>query len=222
MSTLTAATPATTDHAPRRGAATTLAVLTALAVVGGLVAPDRTQGSGMDGMSMTHYMGLLAVQQPWNLLLFMAIPVILAETLAITELVILFARPAPSWVHGLSRWAGLLAGPVMVAILVHLLRHAVIPLTLDGGWRGPADVIAVLAYLLGAVPMVGISLVAAGLIARDERHARKLHVVFVAVFLVVAHVAMIAGMLDPAVMGWTQGGGQHEMPGGTMMPGMHH
>ena len=41
-------------------------------------------------------------------------------------------------------------------------------------------------------------------------------------FLVVAHVAMIAGMLDPAVMGWTQGGGQHEMPGGTMMPGMHH
>ena len=112
MSTLTAATPAPTDHAPRRGAATTLAVLTALAVVVGLLTPDRTQGSGMDGMSMTHYMGLLAVQQPWNLLLFMAIPVILAETLAITELVILFARPAPSWVHGLSRWAGLLAGPV--------------------------------------------------------------------------------------------------------------
>lgn len=28
---------------------------------------------------MTHYMGLLAVNQPWNLLLFMAIPVVLAE-----------------------------------------------------------------------------------------------------------------------------------------------
>lgn len=48
---------------------------------------------------MTHYMGLLAVRQPWNLLLFMALPVVLAETLAITELVMLLARrgdrPAP-------------------------------------------------------------------------------------------------------------------------------
>jgi hypothetical protein len=35
---------------------------------------------------MTHYMELLAVNQPWNLILFMAIPVTLAETIAITEL----------------------------------------------------------------------------------------------------------------------------------------
>ena len=43
---------------------------------------------------MTHYMGLLAVNQPWNLLIFMALPVVLAETLAITELAILFAPTA--------------------------------------------------------------------------------------------------------------------------------
>jgi hypothetical protein len=41
---------------------------------------------------MTHYVELLAVNQPWNLIIFMAIPVILAETLAITELYILFTR----------------------------------------------------------------------------------------------------------------------------------
>lgn len=41
-------------------------------------------------MQMTHYMELLASNQPWNLLLFMATPVILAETVAITELIILF------------------------------------------------------------------------------------------------------------------------------------
>ena len=29
-------------------------------------------------MNMTHYMELLAVNQPWNLLIFMAIPVVLA------------------------------------------------------------------------------------------------------------------------------------------------
>ena len=36
-------------------------------------------------MNMTHYMELLSVNQPWNLLIFMGIPVVLAETLAITE-----------------------------------------------------------------------------------------------------------------------------------------
>jgi len=41
-------------------------------------------------MFMTHYMELLAQNQPWNLILFMAIPVVLAETVAITELFILF------------------------------------------------------------------------------------------------------------------------------------
>ncbi len=41
-------------------------------------------------MQMTHYMELLAVNQPWNLILFMAIPVILAETVAISEIYLLF------------------------------------------------------------------------------------------------------------------------------------
>ena len=36
-------------------------------------------------MNMTHYMQLLADNQPWNLLLFMAVPVILAETVAISH-----------------------------------------------------------------------------------------------------------------------------------------
>lgn len=103
---------------------------------------------------MTHYMGLLAVRQPWNLLLFMALPVVLAETLAITELVMLLARrgdrPAPGWVTKVSHWAELLAGPVWVFIGQHLLITAVVPLTVHGGWRGPADVIAVLSYLAGA------------------------------------------------------------------------
>lgn len=43
-------------------------------------------------MNMTHYMELLAVNQPWNLIFFMAIPIVLAETLVITELYLLFTR----------------------------------------------------------------------------------------------------------------------------------
>lgn len=37
-------------------------------------------------MNMTHYMELLATNQPWNLLIFMAVPIVLAETIAVTEL----------------------------------------------------------------------------------------------------------------------------------------
>ncbi len=154
-------------------------------------------------MGMTHYMELLAVNQPRNLLLFMAIPVILAETLAITELAILFRRAGtPQWVRSTSRIAGLVAGPVMLAIFLHLLVNAVVPLTLTGGWRGPADVIAVLFYLSGAIPLVGITLVELGLVGTDASSALKWHATFIAVFLVVAHVAMIFGMLDPAILGY--------------------
>ena len=43
-------------------------------------------------MTMTHYMALLASNQPWNLLIFMAIPVICAETLTISEFFIIYKR----------------------------------------------------------------------------------------------------------------------------------
>ncbi len=204
-------------------------VLTLALAAIGLLAPDRTAdaGTAMGAMS-THYMGLLAASQPWNLLIFMALPVVLAETLAITELVVLFGGRTPVWVRGLNRAAGLLAGPVMIGITVHLLRYTVVPLTTGGGWRGVADVVAVLAYLAGTVPMVGLTLVELGLLGRDDHRALALHATFVGVFLVLAHVAMIFGMLDPTVLGWHAGdvpglsGTTHDMPGGATMPGMSH
>ena len=53
-------------------------------------------------MNMTHYMELLAVNQPWNLIIFMAIPIILAETLAITEFYLLFTRKFEGFVFYLN------------------------------------------------------------------------------------------------------------------------
>ena len=195
-----------------------LGVGTIAAAALALAAPDLTSGSGMEGMPMTHYMGLLAVRQPWNLLLFMALPVVLAEILAISEMVLLLNPGAPGWVGNLSRWAGLLAGPVWVFITVNLLIHAVYPLTVHGQGRGAADVIAVSAYLLGALPMLGISLLEAGLLGRSDADRKRLHVTFVAIFLVVAHVAMIMGMLDPTVLGWSANSGMDH----SNMPGMNH
>ena len=187
------------------GVAAGVLALTAVLCLAALLGPNLVAdelGMAMT-MNMTHYMELLAVNQPRNLLIFMAGPVILAETLAITELAILFGRSAvPGWVRRTSRVAGLLAGPVMLAIFLHLMLNAVVPLTLGGGWRGPADVIAVLFYLSGVVPLVGITLVELGLIGTDAASALKWHATFIAIFLVVAHVAMIVGMLDPGVLGY--------------------
>lgn len=153
-------------------------------------------------MSMTHYMELLATNQPWNLIIFMAIPVILAETLAITELVILFNRNLQGTIRTVNKIAGIVAGVYFTGIFLYLFSSAVVPLTASGGWRGPADTIAVGFYLSGVIPFLGIALLELGWIFRnrDEIGKLKVHATFVGVFLVVAHVAMIFGMIDPHLL----------------------
>lgn len=149
--------------------------------------------------AMTHYMELLATNQPWNLLIFMAVPVICAETLAISELIILFTRNMNGKAKAVSRVTGIFAGLYFLGILLYLFATAVIPLTASGGWRGPADVIAVGFYLAGLIPFLGMTLLEVGILGRKlgETEKLKLHAVLVGIFLVVAHIAMIFGMLNP-------------------------
>lgn len=154
-------------------------------------------------MNMTHYMQLLADNQPWNLLLFMAIPVVLAETVAVTELFILLRRPGGGSLVALNRAAGIAAGAYFIGVFAYLMATAVVPLTSAGQWRGPADVIAVGFYLAGVLPLGAIALIDLRWIgARWSTETRlAAHALAVAAFLVVAHVAMIFGMLDPGVLG---------------------
>lgn len=154
---------------------------------------------------MTHYMELLATAQPWHLIIFMAIPVILAETVAVTELYILLTRNLTSWVKKLNAAASVAVGVYFTGVFVYLMQTAVVPLTLSGLWRGPADVIAVGFYLLGVVPLASLALIELGLLGRgrDAEGKLALHAWCVALFLIVAHVAMIFGMMDPAVLGYT-------------------
>lgn len=161
-------------------------------------------------MTMTHYMELLATNQPWNLILFMAIPIILAETVAITELIILFTRDMKSVWARINRYAGIIVGLYFIGVFFYLMSIAAIPLTVGGGWRGAADVIAVGFYLLGVVPLGGIAFLELGLIGKklDQMKRLALHATFVGIFLVVAHVAMIFGMLNPELLGY---GAQEDM-----------
>jgi hypothetical protein len=155
-------------------------------------------------MNMTHYMELLATNQPWNLLIFMALPVILAETLAITELYVLFTRRNEGWVHSLNRAAGITVGLYFIGVIIYLMNTAVMPITKAGEWRTIIDVIAVGSYLIGGLPLIYIALQELGLVNSKASYEdkRKVHAVCVALFLVFGHIAMIAGMLDPALLGY--------------------
>ena len=199
--------PGAAPQIPAIGAAVVVLALTAAVVAATL--PGLPSGDG--SMVMTHYMELLNTNQPWNLLMFMAAPVALAETLAITELAILFNRDTAPWIRTVNRWAGLIAGIYFLGVFAYLFRHVVVPLTSDSGWRGPADVIAVLSYLAGVVPLFGIALLEMGVLGRRlNANARlKLHAAFVGLFLIVAHVAMILGMLDPTILGYDSGAHMH-------------
>jgi hypothetical protein len=153
-------------------------------------------------MNMTHYMELLASNQPWNLLIFMAVPLVLAETIAVTELYILYTRNYDGAVRSLNRFCSIAVGIYFSGVFVYLIKSAVIPISTGGNWRGIADVIAVSFYLLGVVPLLGLTLVDLNLIGRGrDAHGRMaIHAGFVALFLIVGHIAMIFGMMDPAVL----------------------
>jgi hypothetical protein len=155
-------------------------------------------------MNMTHYMELLAENQPWNLLIFMAIPVILAETMAITELYLLFTRRMNGLVHQINRLAGIIVGLYFIGVIYYLMKNAVIPLTSTGQWRTFIDVVAVISYLISGLPLIWIALQELGVINKrlTQEAKLKVHAICVALFLVFGHVAMIAGMTDPGLFGY--------------------
>ena len=155
-------------------------------------------------MEMTHYMELLATNQPWNLLIFMAVPVIVAETLAISELYLLFTKKTSGRVHALSRIAGTFGGIYFTGIFLYLFINAVVPVTNTNQWRGFPDIIAVGSYLAGVVPLATITMLNLGLIFKDATVHKKqiVHSASIGVFLIIAHIAMIFGMLNPTLTGW--------------------
>lgn len=153
---------------------------------------------------MTHYMELLAVNQPWNLIIYMAIPVILAEIIAVTELYLLFTKKNSGKIKNLNKFSGIIVGIYFLIIAIYLFVTVFIPLTLNQEWRGLGDFIAVTFYLLGAIPLFGITLLELNIISKEKSPEEKnmKHAMFVGVFLVVAHIAMIFGMLNPEVLGY--------------------
>ncbi|AKN29531.1 permease [Clostridium carboxidivorans P7] len=154
-------------------------------------------------MSITHYMSLLADNQPWNLIIFMAIPVIMAETLTITEFFIVFNRLKSGGIRTLNKIVGIFDGFYFTGIFIYLFMNAVLPLTQSGGWHTWVDVVAVGFYLSGVLFLLPIALMELGILFRGktDEEKMKIHFILVSGFLVVAHVAMIFGMVNPEIVG---------------------
>lgn len=154
-------------------------------------------------MNMTHYMSLLADNQPWNLIIYMAIPVIFAETITVTEFIILFNKSLHGSLRKFNRVCSILAGLYFTGIFLYLFPTAFIPLTVNGEWHTWVDVVAVSFYLSGVFFLLPLALLDLGLIGRkrSEEDRMKLHFKLVSGFLVVAHIAMIFGMVNPEIIG---------------------
>lgn len=150
-------------------------------------------------MNMTHYMELLATNQPWNLLRFMIIPVVFAETLVAIEFLIVYYRKTSGALKTTSKI-------LSVSAAVYFTLAVFLPLiftTLPGiKWRTPVDFIAVWSYLLGVIPFIVMALIDLDLISKNKTADEKikLHFIWLTVFLVVAHVAMIFGMINPEIV----------------------
>jgi hypothetical protein len=147
-------------------------------------------------------MSLLASNQPWNLLIFMAIPVICAETLTITEFLIIFNRIKSGGIRTLNKVVGIFDGFYFSGIFLYLLFTAVIPLTATGGWHTWIDVLAVGFYLSGVVFLLPLALMELGVIFKNKNsdEKMKIHFLLIGGFLVVAHIAMILGMVNPEIL----------------------
>lgn len=174
--------------------------------------------------SMTHYMALIMGNQPWNLLIFMAIPVILAETLTITEFIVLFNKKKNGTAFGevaaelestqlfnkqkestakkINKFVGIVGGLYFTVIFAYLLATAAIPLTINGEWDTWVDVVALGFYLSRVLCLLPIALMDLGLIFKNKSEEEKLQIHFklIVVFLIVAHINMIFGMLSPDVV----------------------
>ncbi len=165
----------------------------------------------MDMSQMTHYMGLLADNQPWNLIIYMVVPVVLAESLVATEFIIVFNRMTTGALRTLNKYLGITAGIYFTGIFLNLLFTAIPSIT----WNTWVDVVAVWSYLLGVVPLGAIALMELGLLHRgkSEQEKMRIHFLWLTGFLVIAHVAMIFGMVNPTII---SGSGAAPMQGHGM------
>lgn len=152
-------------------------------------------------MVMTHYMELLSLHEPWFLILFMLVPMVLAETILASGAFSLLYKDSRSekW-DSLSHVCGLILGVFFIVATVYIVTSYVPTIQ----WRGPIDYISIWAYVLGVIPAVLILLQELGIIFKglDATAKIKKHIVLMILFVLFTHLAMVFGMADPQLAGY--------------------
>lgn len=152
-------------------------------------------------MVMTHYMELLSLHEPWFLILFMLVPMVLAETILAAGVFSLLYKDSRSekW-DSLSHVCGLILGVFFIVATVYIVTSYVPTIQ----WRGPIDYISIWAYVLGVIPAVLILLQELGIIFKglDTTAKIKKHIVLMILFVLFTHLAMVFGMADPQLAGY--------------------
>lgn len=152
-------------------------------------------------MVMTHYMELLSLHEPWFLILFMLVPMVLAETILAAGAFSLLYKDSRSekW-DSLSHVCGLILGVFFIVATVYIVTSYVPTIQ----WRGPIDYISIWAYVLGVIPAVLILLQELGIIFKglDATAKIKKHIVLMILFVLFTHLAMVFGMADLQLAGY--------------------
>lgn len=152
-------------------------------------------------MLMTQYMSLLMANSPYNLIFFMVVPMVIAETIAITEIILLFSSKPLLKVHSLNSICTFISGIVMLVLVFLFIKELVLPVNEQNLWKGWIDYASALLFMVAVVPLVLMSLLQINLIFRkaNKRTKMAVKIVLLSIYLVTSHAAMVFGMLDPAL-----------------------
>lgn len=152
-------------------------------------------------MLMTQYMSLLMANSPYNLIFFMVVPMVIAETIAITEIVLLFSSKPLLKVHSLNSICTFISGIVMLVLGFLFIKELVLPANEQNLWKGWIDYASALLFMATVIPLVLMSLLQVNLIFRkaNKRTKMAVKIVLLSIYLVTSHAAMVFGMLDPAL-----------------------
>lgn len=146
-------------------------------------------------------MSLLMANSPYNLIFFMVVPMVIAETIAITEIVLLFSSKPLLKVHSLNSICTFISGIVMLVFGFLFIKELVLPANEQSLWKGWIDYASALLFMVAVVPLVLMSLLQVNLIFRkaNKRTKMAVKIVLLSIYLVTSHAAMVFGMLDPAL-----------------------
>lgn len=126
---------------------------------------------------------------------------VIAETIAITEIVLLFSSKPLLKVHSLNSICTFISGIVMLVLVFLFIKGLVLPANEQNLWKGWIDYASALLFMVAVIPLVLMSLLQVNLIFRkaNKRAKMAVKIVLLSIYLVTSHAAMVFGMLDPAL-----------------------